>query len=66
MDKKTGPKNFFVVRPCCPDEVLRADKYDHIVYDDMFKLRVWDCYAWCAWLFFQVKDCKGNWNQYAG
>ena len=39
----------------------------------MFKLLVWDCHAWCAWQFFQVKDRKGNyrdipgnWNQYAG
>ena len=39
----------------------------------MFKLLVWDCYAWCAWQFFRVKDRKGNyrdipgnWNQYAG
>ena len=37
------------------------------------KLLVWDCYAWSAWQFFQVKDRKGNyrdipgnWNQYAG
>ncbi len=59
--------------PRCPYEVLRTDKYDHIVCDDMFKLLVWDCYAWCAWHFFQVKDRKGNyrdipgnWNQYAG
>ena len=49
--------------PRCPYEVLRTDKYDHIVCDDMFKLLVWDCYAWCAWQFFQVKDRKGN---YAG
>lgn len=59
--------------PRCPYEVLWTDKYDHIVCDDMFKLLVWDCYAWCAWQFFQVKDRKGNyrdipgnWNQYAG
>ena len=59
--------------PRCPYEVLRTDKYDHIVCDDMFKLLVWDCYAWCAWQFFQVKDRKGNyrdipgnWTQYAG
>ena len=59
--------------PRCPYAVLRTDKYDHIVCDDMFKLLVWDCYAWCAWRFFQVKDRKGNyryipgnWNQYAG
>ena len=54
-------------------EVLRTDKYDHIVCDDMFKLLIWDCYAWSAWQFFQVKDRKGNyrdipgnWTQYAG
>lgn len=59
--------------PRSPYEVLRTDKYDHIVCDDMFKLLVWDCYAWCAWQFFQVKDRKGNYrdipgnrNQYAG
>ena len=51
----------------------RRNKYDRVVCDDMFKLLVWDCYAWCAWQFFQVKDRKGNyrdipgnWNQYAG
>lgn len=30
--------------PRCPYEVLRTDKYDSIVCDDMFKLLVWDCY----------------------
>ena len=59
--------------PRCPYEVLRTDKYDRVVCDDMFKLLVWDCYAWCAWQFFQVKgrkgnyrDIPGNWNQCAG
>ena len=59
--------------PLCPYEVLRTEKYDRVVCDDMFKLLVWDCYAWCAWQFFQVQDRKGNyrdipgnWNQYAG
>ena len=59
--------------PRCPYEVLRTDKYDRVVCDDMFKLLVWDCYAWCAWQFFQVKGRKGNyryipgnWNQHAG
>ena len=46
--------------PRCPYEVLRTDKYDRVVCDDMFKLLVWDCYAWCAWQFFQVKDRKAN------
>ena len=57
----------------CPYEVLRTDKYDHIVCDDMFKLLVWDCCAWSAWQFFQVRDRKGNyrdipgtWTQYTG
>ncbi len=59
--------------PRCPYEVLRTDKYDRVVCDDRFKLLVWDCYAWCAWQFFQVKgrkgnyrDIPGNWNQCAG
>ena len=59
--------------PRCPYEVLRTDKYDHIVCDDMFKLLVWDCYSWSAWQFFQVKDRNGNYrdipgdrSQYAG
>lgn len=59
--------------PRCPYEVLRTDKYDHIVCDDMFKLLVWDCYAWSACQLFQVKDRKGNyrdipgtWTHYAG
>lgn len=30
--------------PRCPYEVLRTDKYDHIVCDDMFKLLVWDLF----------------------
>ena len=30
----------------CPYEVLRTDKYDHIVCDDMFKLLVWGCCEW--------------------
>ena len=29
--------------PRCRYEVLRTDKYDHIVCDDMYKLLVWDC-----------------------
>lgn len=50
--------------PRCPYEVLRTDKYDHIVCDDMFKLLVWDCCAWSAWQFFQVKDRKGRYSRY--
>ena len=59
--------------PRCPYEILRTDKYDSIVCDDMFKLLVWDCYSWSAWQVFQVKDRKGDyrdipgaWTQYAG
>ena len=46
--------------PRCPYEVLRMDKYDHIVCDDMFKLLVWDCYAWCAWQFFSGERPQGQ------
>ena len=59
--------------PRCPYEVLRTDKYDHIVCDDMFKLLVWDCYSWSAWQFFRVNDRNGSYrdipgkrSQYAG
>ena len=50
----------------CPYEVLRTDKYDTIVCDDMFKLLVWDCFSWAAWQFFQVKDRKGNYRDIPG
>ena len=53
--------------------VLRTDKFDSFVCDDMFKLLVWHYYSWSAWQSFQVKDRKGNYrdipgdmNQYAG
>ena len=51
--------------PRCPYAVLRTDKYDHIVCDDMFKLLVWDCYAWCAWQFFQAKRPHGQLTRYS-
>lgn len=52
--------------PRCPYEVLRTDKYDHIVKDDMMKILVWDSYSWAAWQFFQVKDRKGNYRDIPG
>ena len=44
MEKRKSPNAFIVVLPAydlprCPYEVLRMDKYDHIVCDDMFKLQ---------------------------
>ena len=49
MDKHTGPKVFLVVLPGDIIEILQdSDKYDRTVCDDMFKLFVWDCYAWRA------------------
>ena len=58
----------------CPTAPMRFyGRTSMIICDDMFKLLVWDCYAWSAWQFFQVKDRKGNycdvpgtWTQYAG
>lgn len=52
--------------PRCPYDVLRTDKYNGIVCDDMFKLLVWDCYSWSAWQFFQVKDRKSNYREIPG
>ena len=52
--------------PRCPYEVLRTDRYDSIVCDDMFKLLVWDCYSWSAWQFFRVKDRKGRYREIPG
>ena len=49
MEKRKSPKGFIVVLPGeiielrsapLPYEVLRTDKYYHIVCDDMFKLPV--------------------------
>ena len=52
--------------PRCPYEVLRTDKYDHIVKNDMMKVLVWDSYSWAAWQFFQVKDRSGNYRDIPG
>lgn len=52
--------------PRCPYEVLRTDKYDHIVKTDMMKVLVWDSYSWAAWQFFQVKDRNGNYRDIPG
>lgn len=52
--------------PRCPYEVLRTDKYDYIVKDDMMKLLIWDSYSWAAWQFFHVKGRKGNYRDIPG
>ena len=52
--------------PRYPYKVLRTDKYDSVVCDDMFKLLVWDCYLWSTGQFFQVKDNKGNYRDIRG
>ena len=31
--------------PRCPYEVLRTDKYDELIENDVFLQLVWDCYA---------------------
>ncbi len=32
--------------PRCPYDVLRTEKYDELINDDLFLQLVWDCYAW--------------------
>lgn len=38
-------KEYFSL-PRCPYEVLRTEKYDELINDDLFLQLVWDCYAW--------------------
>ena len=44
--------------PRCPYEVLRTDKYEKLINDDMFLLLVWDCTAWAVWQYFEVPNLK--------
>ena len=40
--------------PRCPYEVLRTDKYDRLINDDMFLELIWDCTAWAVWQYIEV------------
>ena len=44
--------------PRCPYEVLRTDKYDKLINDDIFLELVWNCTAWAVWQYFEVPDEK--------
>lgn len=59
-------RSAYMELPRCPDEVLRTDKYDALIKSDTFIERVWDCYAWAAWQFFQVPDRKGGYRDIPG
>ena len=36
----------YLALPRCPYDVLRTDKYDELIENDVFLQLVWDCYAW--------------------
>jgi len=53
--------------PRCPYEVLRSDKYDKLINDDIVLELVWDCTAWAVWQYFEVPDKKkGGYREIPG
>lgn len=52
--------------PRCPYEVLRTDKYDSLINNDIFLELVWDCVAWGAWQYFEVPYQKGGYREIPG
>ena len=46
--------------PRCPHDVLRTDRYDDLINDDIFVELVFDCTAWTAWQFLEVPDKKNG------
>ena len=41
--------------PRCPYDVLRTDRYDELINDDLFLQLVWDCYAWMIFVTENVR-----------
>lgn len=66
------PQEFVSKRPAyldfprCPYEVLRTDKYDSLINNDIFLELVWDCVAWGAWQYFEVPYQKGGYREIPG
>lgn len=59
--------NVYLDFPRCPYEVLRTDKYDELINDDIFLELVWDCTAWAVWQYFEVPDKKkGGYREIPG
>ncbi len=65
--------NPLMICPAAPMRFCEQTSTTTLYVTTCFKVLVWDCYAWSAWQFFQVKDRKGNyrdipgsWTQYAG
>ena len=53
--------------PRCPYEILRTDKYDKLINDDIFLELVLDCTAWAVWQYFEVPDKKkGGYREIPG
>lgn len=52
--------------PRSPYEVLRTDKYDSLINDDLFLQLVWDCYAWSILQFIPVPKKDGTYRALPG
>ena len=52
--------------PRCPHDVLRTDKYDDLINDDIFVELVFDCTAWSAWQMMEIKNSKGEYRPIPG
>ncbi len=62
LDKR---KEYYAV-PRCPYEVIRTDKYDELIGDDLFLELVWDSYAWAIWNNFVVPKQDGTYRPIPG
>lgn len=52
--------------PRCPYDVLRTDRYDDLINDDLFLQLVWDCYAWMIFQRIPVPKKDGTYRDIPG
>ena len=48
--------------PRCPYDVLRTDRYDALIDDDLFLQLVWDCYAWMVFQSIPIPRQDGTYR----
>ena len=52
--------------PRCPYDVLRTDRYDALVNDEMFLELIWDSTAWAAFQYIEVPYEKSGYHEIPG
>ncbi len=52
--------------PRCPYDVLRTDRYDTLVNDDMFLELIWDSTAWASFQYIEVPYEQGGYHEIPG